>query len=185
MGQLRAPEPDPDYDLTGDGQVDDGDRDEMVFGVLQTTYGDTDLNGIFNSEDFIRVFVIGQYEDEIPGNSSWSSGDWNADGDFTTDDVVLSFQAGGYVAEARGVDPDVAAALAAELAGSSARSTALLAPAGRRVSAVASAPCDRPWSRSSWPRVRNCSARYAEPHDDSLATSAIETEDIALAQWGL
>jgi hypothetical protein len=45
--------------------------------------------------DFL-VFGAGEYEDDIPGNSTWPTGDWNADGDFTSSDLVFAFQDGGY-----------------------------------------------------------------------------------------
>ncbi len=92
---------DPSYDLNRDALVDFDDLSYLVQTVLDTTFGDTDLDGIFNSQDFILVFQVGQYEDNVPGNSGWSDGDWNGDGDFSSDDIVLAFQYGGYSAEAR------------------------------------------------------------------------------------
>ncbi len=111
--ETRAIEPDPSFDLTGDGLVDQADRDEMIFGVLQTTYGDANLDGFFDSNDFVEVFVIGEYEDEIAGNSGWSSGDWDADGDFSSLDMVLAFQTGDYESDpvAAAVPPDLFAAM--------------------------------------------------------------------------
>jgi hypothetical protein len=44
----------------------------------------------------VTVVVVGEYEDHLLGNSTWSSGDWNGDGDFTTSDMVLTFVDGGY-----------------------------------------------------------------------------------------
>ena len=120
------------YDLTGDGLVDERDRDEMVFGQLQTTYGDSNLDGIFDSSDLVSVFTLGQYEDGVPLNSGWSEGDWNCDGDFDTADIVLAFQTGGYVAEATdqaiadwdaGIDLTVWAAAVADDAPTGLRST--------------------------------------------------------------
>jgi hypothetical protein len=58
--------------------------------------GDSNLDGIFNSSDLVLVFTAGQYEDAIPGNSTFATGDWNGDGDFTTSDLVLAFQYGAY-----------------------------------------------------------------------------------------
>ena len=34
------------------------------------------LDGVFDTGDMTRVFVAGQYEDGIRGNSTWSTGDW-------------------------------------------------------------------------------------------------------------
>ena len=109
--QLRIGNGDLRFDLNGDDQIDDRDRDRMILEILGTTYGDTNLDGQFNSSDFVLVFQIGEYEDSIAGNSTWSDGDWNGDGDFTTGDLVLAFQTGQYVANAR-IDPgDLAAAV--------------------------------------------------------------------------
>jgi hypothetical protein len=44
--------------------------------------------------------TAGEYEDSIPGNSTWSEGDWDCDGDFTTRDLVLAFSDVGFVAAA-------------------------------------------------------------------------------------
>ena len=96
--QLRSTEPDFAADLTGDGRVDESDRDELILDALNTTYGDSNLDGVFNSSDLVQVFMAGQYEDLIPGNSNWESGDWNLDGDFTSADIVLAFVANGYSA---------------------------------------------------------------------------------------
>ena len=57
-------------------------------------------DGIFNSTDFVMVFVAGEYEDAVRGNSTWEEGDWNGDGDFTTRDLVVAFQAGRYISAA-------------------------------------------------------------------------------------
>jgi hypothetical protein len=54
------------------------------------------LDGEFNSSDLVQVFQALEYEDDIAGNSTWGSGDWNADGDFTTGDLIVAFQDGGY-----------------------------------------------------------------------------------------
>ena len=71
----------------------------LVQSILGTQFGDANLDGVFNSTDLVQVFQFGDYEDEVPGNSTWSEGDWDCDGDFGTSDLVLAFQAGGYVAE--------------------------------------------------------------------------------------
>jgi hypothetical protein len=98
FAQIRAAVPDVDFDLTGDAMVNETDRDEMILNVLGTTFGDANLDGIFNSSDLVQVFAVGKYEDNAPLNAGWSDGDWNADGDFGTGDLVLAFQQGGYTA---------------------------------------------------------------------------------------
>ncbi len=96
--QMRSATPDLSFDLTGDGLVNEADRDELVLNLIGTTYGDANVDGIFNSSDFVHVFQIGEYEDAIDGNSTWEDGDWDGDADFTTADMVLAFQTGGYSA---------------------------------------------------------------------------------------
>ena len=65
--------------------------------MLGTTAGDANLNGHFDTEDFVLVFIENEYLDELVGNSTWATGDWNCDGEFTPDDIVTAFIAGGYV----------------------------------------------------------------------------------------
>jgi hypothetical protein len=122
--QLQSPTPDVKYDLTGDGKVDNADRDEMVLKLAGTTYGDSNFDRVFNSADFIVVFQVGEYEDGVPKNSTWGEGDWNADGDFTTADLVLAFQAGGYVSAASPAASRVAIAAAIDSDGVSGGETA-------------------------------------------------------------
>jgi hypothetical protein len=97
---LRSADPDPRFDLTGDGRGDHRDRDALIHDVLRTRFGDANLDLRFDSSDLVRVFQAGEYEDATAGNSTWEEGDWNADGDFNTADLVLAFQDGGYAAAA-------------------------------------------------------------------------------------
>jgi hypothetical protein len=64
--------------------------------------GDVNFDGKFDSADLMIVFQAAEYEDNIPGNSTWIEGDWNRDGDFTTRDLVTAFIEGKYVAESIG-----------------------------------------------------------------------------------
>ena len=91
------------FDLTDDGVMDANDLTYFVHSVLKTDFGDSNLDGTFNSGDLIRVFQAGEYEDDVPGNSSWADGDWDGSGDFDTGDLVLAFQTGSYVAAATSV----------------------------------------------------------------------------------
>jgi hypothetical protein len=70
-------------------------------GSSEVIPGDSNHDGIFNSSDLVKVFIAGEYEDGIPGNSTFDEGDWNGDNDFTTADMVLAFISGRYVAAAR------------------------------------------------------------------------------------
>jgi hypothetical protein len=58
--------------------------------------GDANVDGLFDSSDLVAVFTVGEYEDAIEDNSSWSDGDWNNDLDFDSGDLVSAFQAGTY-----------------------------------------------------------------------------------------
>ncbi|MCA9218297.1 MAG: hypothetical protein KDB27_34750, partial [Planctomycetales bacterium] len=60
--------------------------------------GDANRDGRFDSQDLIKVFQAGKYEDGIQQNASFEEGDWNGDGDFDSGDLVAAFQAGSYVA---------------------------------------------------------------------------------------
>ena len=84
------------YDLTKDGQIDYADRAVWVAELKQTYFGDANLDGQFDSADFVAVFSAGQYEDSVAGNSGWATGDWNGDLDFDSNDFVTAFAAGGY-----------------------------------------------------------------------------------------
>lgn len=59
--------------------------------------GDSNLDGIFDSDDLTLAMVAGEFEDRIAGNSTWSDGDWNLDGEFDTTDIRLAFEANRFV----------------------------------------------------------------------------------------
>ena len=84
------------FDLTGDGNLNEDDIVILVEDFMNSSIGDADLSGHFNSRDFVRVFQVGEYEDNIPNNSDWSEGDWNCDGEFDSGDIVFAFQRGRY-----------------------------------------------------------------------------------------
>lgn len=84
------------FDLTNDNQVDGSDRTEWVESLKNSYFGDANLDGEFNSGDFVSVFTVGEYEDATAGNSNWADGDWDGDGDFGSGDFVAAFTAGGY-----------------------------------------------------------------------------------------
>jgi hypothetical protein len=68
----------------------------LVLDLLGTTYGDADLDGVFNTRDLVLVLQVGKYEDGVPDNATWAEGDWDGDGDFGTGDFVLALRTGGY-----------------------------------------------------------------------------------------
>ena len=105
--QIRRASHPPLYDLTGDARVDRADLEELIEQILQTRFGDANLDGRFDSSDLVAVFQPGEYEDALANNSGWSDGDWNGDGEFSSSDLVLAFQAGGFESPAaRGSVPD-------------------------------------------------------------------------------
>ena len=105
-------------DLDGDGDVDilvnvaayDANGGRIFwFENLSSTdrlVGDVNNDGRFDSSDLVAIFIVGEYEDDIPGNSTFEEGDWNGDGDFDTSDLVLAFTEAEY-------EPDAAAAKSA------------------------------------------------------------------------
>ncbi len=88
-------------DLNGDGSSDLGDLELFVLSILESKFGDANLDGIFNSTDFVFVFGTAEYEDDLQGNSGWADGDWNCDGEFDTQDFVTAFTYNGYSAAAK------------------------------------------------------------------------------------
>ena len=82
--------------MDNDGDIDEADRMIWVHDVQNTYYGDSNLDGAFDSKDLVIVFQAGEYEDDLAQNSSWETGDWNGDLDFTSLDLVAAFQDGGF-----------------------------------------------------------------------------------------
>ncbi len=87
---------DASFDVSGDGAVDVADLNVWIKDIQGTWIGDANLDGEFNSTDFVVVFGAGEYEDATAGNSTWEEGDWNGDGDFNSSDFVAAFSDGGY-----------------------------------------------------------------------------------------
>ncbi len=84
-----------EFDLNGDGRVDyEGDRLEWLHDLKQVYVGDADLNGLFESVDFVAVFVAGKYETQEA--ATWAEGDWDANLVFDSGDFVAAFVDGGY-----------------------------------------------------------------------------------------
>jgi hypothetical protein len=93
---LRTNDSDPRFDLNDNGKLEFSDIQTWVNDLKNTFFGDANLDGEFNSTDFVLVFQAGEYEDKIVGNSTWSTGDWNGDGEFTSNDFVNAFQEGAF-----------------------------------------------------------------------------------------
>ncbi len=86
------------FDLNKDNAVNDADLTRWVSGadVRKTWFGDADLNGEFNSGDFVLVFQAGKFETDSA--ATWEQGDWNADLRFNSGDFIKAFQDGGFEA---------------------------------------------------------------------------------------
>ena len=82
------------YELNDDGIVDDADRWFWVKILKGTSFGDANLDGRFNSNDFVQVFVAGKYA--TAEDAGWAEGDWDGDGIFGSSDMVTAFVDGGY-----------------------------------------------------------------------------------------
>ncbi|MCA9218198.1 MAG: lamin tail domain-containing protein, partial [Planctomycetales bacterium] len=67
-------------DLNEDGVADQADHAFLIQERFKTNYGDANLDGVFNSTDLVAIFQAAEYEDAVPGNSTWAEGDWNGDG---------------------------------------------------------------------------------------------------------
>ena len=89
------------FDVTNDGSVDSNDLAFWVKDIKRTWFGDSNLDGVFDSSDLVGVFQTNQYEDRIEKNSTWATGDWDGDLEFSTSDLVLAFQDGGFEAGPR------------------------------------------------------------------------------------
>ena len=94
-----------EYDLNNDGSVDSADRTVWVNDLKNTWYGDADLDGEFNSTDFVVVFQGGLFETDSP--AVWELGDWDGDGLFNSSDFVIAFQDGGFEMGARNAAANV------------------------------------------------------------------------------
>ncbi len=87
----------PQFDLNGDQMIDTKDMSFLLDRVLRVPMGDANLDGVFDSSDLVTIFVAGEFEDGVIGNSGWASGDWNCDREFDSSDLVAAFQAGSYL----------------------------------------------------------------------------------------
>jgi hypothetical protein len=90
----------PDVVVQGNGRLSTRiPRDGVITirSIHTRVVGDSNGDGIFDSGDLLQVFGVGEYEDGIPGNSTFDEGDWNGDGDFDSGDLIHAFEAGNYV----------------------------------------------------------------------------------------
>ena len=62
--------------------------------LKNTYFGDANLDLVFDTSDFVSVFLVGKYETEQA--ATWAEGDWDGDGVFSSGDFVSAFMGGGY-----------------------------------------------------------------------------------------
>ena len=110
-GLIRIRLENPAFDYDKSGELDVPDMDVYLERIFSSGPGDVNLDGLFDSSDYVAVFQKGEYEDGLVGNSSWADGDWNCDGEFDSLDVVFTFQSGRYEQELRTTSNDLAAAV--------------------------------------------------------------------------
>lgn len=84
------------FDIDENGTVNSDDRVFLIEEIANTYVGDSNDDGVFDSGDFVTAFTVGEYEDEVVGNSVWADGDWDGSGDFDSGDFVAAFSRGGY-----------------------------------------------------------------------------------------
>jgi hypothetical protein len=96
LGEVKAGTNNAAFDITKDGIVNSADIVALVEGEdkLNTYIGDANLDGEFNSSDFVTVFTAAKYE--TGAAATWGQGDWNGDGLFNSSDFVAAFTSGGY-----------------------------------------------------------------------------------------
>ena len=84
------------FDVNGDGLVNGADITDFVTSPdkLNTFIGDSNLDGEFNSSDFVGVFTSGKFETGT--SATWAEGDWDGDGKFDSSDFVAAFTDGGF-----------------------------------------------------------------------------------------
>ena len=84
------------FDLNSDGQLDSQDHQHLIYEIIGTSNGDSNLDGEFDSDDLVLIFQSGSYENASAIDIGWQQGDWNGDGRFDSNDLVAAFQEGKY-----------------------------------------------------------------------------------------
>lgn len=105
-GEVRAGTNDAAFDLDGNGLVDQADRTVWIKDIRNSWFGDSNLDGEFNSSDFVAVFTGGLFETDQ--DATWALGDWDGDGKFNSSDFVAAFTDGGFE---MGPRPDASASV--------------------------------------------------------------------------
>lgn len=92
--RIRVNSIDTYFDVNADNMVTHLDHEAWLHDLRHTWFGDADLNGEFDSADFVQVFQAGKYD--TTEGASWTEGDWNADSVFDSADIITAFEDGGY-----------------------------------------------------------------------------------------
>lgn len=92
----------PIYDLDGDGDADSDDVDYLVLTVLDTRYGDFNLDLIINVGDLTRLAVNYHHF------GGWADGDANGDGFINLTDMVIMATSFGHIGGTGGTTPEPA-----------------------------------------------------------------------------
>ena len=131
---IQSPPP-AGYDLNGDNVVNYGDRLVWLHDLKKTWVGDSDLNGLFESGDFVLAFQTGEWE-VIGATATSVQGGWDGNQLFTSADFVAAFADGGYE-----VGPRPAAVGAVRAERSLPDAARIAAPAASTVVSVLSVGC--------------------------------------------
>ncbi|MCA9212924.1 MAG: hypothetical protein KDB27_07665 [Planctomycetales bacterium] len=94
-------------DVNSDGSLDQDDVQFFLNNILQTTPGDVDLNGRFDSGDLVKMFTTARYENNIPGSATFADGDMDGNGLFDSSDLVKMFSEGRYDSGASPIDQSI------------------------------------------------------------------------------
>lgn len=86
----------PHYDVNHDGSVTVEDRSHWVQVIMNTFFGDANLDGLFDNVDVVSIYAYQQFEDGKPKNSGWAQGDFNGDQEFSAEDMVQAMQSGAF-----------------------------------------------------------------------------------------
>ena len=83
------------FDLDSDKLHTQEDRRIWVEELMNTNFGDTDLDGRFSTSDLLFV-LDGRHYESGGTNPGWLGGDWNGDLRFDSFDIILAFQSGKF-----------------------------------------------------------------------------------------
>lgn len=81
-------------DLSNNGVVTLEDRRRWIEDLVGSHFGDANLDGSFNTTDFVTVFQGGLYETSAA--AGWEAGDFSGDALFDSSDLTLALSLGAY-----------------------------------------------------------------------------------------